>query len=425
MGLQTLDDDFAEHGTTAEPRAAIVHEGLTSNYRLLLGIVKANRDSFERARALYRDQLAPEFNPFQFIEPDELKLSRIIGWLLDPNASHGQGWLFLKAFTAALGLEWTQAMCASATVRLEAPTRRLTRHNRRIDILIVSGTEALAIENKPWAGDQAAQVSDYLSHLGSEYHASTLLYLCGYAQNAGGQSISPEEHEAAVSNKRLIEWNFSTFADWLDTVLSQCKADRVRSFIQAFIAYLRAEFEGAEDVSEHTHMVDQITRDSTLLGSALDLLQAGDSLYDALCEQLQSQIEAAAKDRGWQAACNLNRSPYAGIRLMFPEVPDYSFSLEFQSSPFNRMIFGVQGQPEGLESRPQIQQRLTASHGKGSSSAHWAWFRQVREDEPQLPLPANWTIAKSPWLGIATGETASLILKCAEDFRQTLTGAFE
>lgn len=424
MSSETFEPRMTDQPAMKENLAPVIPRDNTSpDHRLLLGVVKANRDSFEHARSLYRAQLAPDFNPFQFIEPDEVKLSRIIGWLLDPKASHGQGERFLKDFTEALGLAWTQEMCALATVKLESSTLRLARHNRRIDILIVSGTEALAIENKPWAGDQAEQVSDYLNHLSSEYQKSTLLYLCGYAQEVGGHSISPEDRELAVGDRRLVEWNFSTFADWLDVAQTHCRADRVRTFIQAFTAYLRAEFEGATDVSEHSHMVGQITEDTNLLSSALDLLHAGDAIYDALCSQFHNQIEAEAKARGWTAISNLNRSPYAGIKLIFPEAPAYAFSVEFQSSPFNKMIFGVQGRANEVYDRVLMQKTLIDAHGAGRSSSHWVWYRPAREDEQQLPLPANWTMSKSPWLGIQTGETAALIIKCAKEFHHTLIKA--
>ncbi len=36
--------------------------------------------------------------PFEFIKADELGLSRVIGWLLNPSGSHGQGARFLKMF---------------------------------------------------------------------------------------------------------------------------------------------------------------------------------------------------------------------------------------------------------------------------------------------------------------------------------------
>ena len=52
----------------------------------------------ETAEALGRDldqHLARRFNTLHYLRNDELGLSRIMADLLDPLATHGQGWLFL------------------------------------------------------------------------------------------------------------------------------------------------------------------------------------------------------------------------------------------------------------------------------------------------------------------------------------------
>jgi len=38
------------------------------------------------------------FNPFQFLQTDEMGLSKILAFLLDPMETHGQGDLFLNSF---------------------------------------------------------------------------------------------------------------------------------------------------------------------------------------------------------------------------------------------------------------------------------------------------------------------------------------
>ena len=41
------------------------------------------------------------FNPFQFLQTDEMGLSKILAFLLDPMETHGQGDLFLNSFFLA------------------------------------------------------------------------------------------------------------------------------------------------------------------------------------------------------------------------------------------------------------------------------------------------------------------------------------
>jgi hypothetical protein len=53
-------------------------------------------------RRLDRKQ-ATGFNVFDFIDPDENKLSDVLAWLLDPKGSHGQGDVFLPQLFEHLG----------------------------------------------------------------------------------------------------------------------------------------------------------------------------------------------------------------------------------------------------------------------------------------------------------------------------------
>ena len=47
--------------------------------------------------------LASRFSPFDYLRTDERGLSRIVADLLDPNAAHGQGSLFLRSFLDKIG----------------------------------------------------------------------------------------------------------------------------------------------------------------------------------------------------------------------------------------------------------------------------------------------------------------------------------
>jgi PD-(D/E)XK nuclease superfamily len=99
-----------------------------------------------QAQCLYCDRLAPDFNPFDFIQPDEVGLSKILNWLLDPTGTHGQGSRFLHLFLEQLGLVWPSESHEWAKAETEVVIT-----DGRLDILISSGKFHLAIENKPWA----------------------------------------------------------------------------------------------------------------------------------------------------------------------------------------------------------------------------------------------------------------------------------
>ena len=66
-------------------------------------VLQAKRESFADFMRLYEPTLAPRFNLFDFIGPNENKLSEIIAFFLDPKETHGQGYLFLGIFLDLIG----------------------------------------------------------------------------------------------------------------------------------------------------------------------------------------------------------------------------------------------------------------------------------------------------------------------------------
>ena len=61
-------------------------------------VLSEKRKAFADNYAYFAPKLAPLFNSFKFIRPDELKLSEILAMLLNPNVDHAQADLFLELF---------------------------------------------------------------------------------------------------------------------------------------------------------------------------------------------------------------------------------------------------------------------------------------------------------------------------------------
>jgi len=62
-------------------------------------------DRAEARQRLINKTEATGFNVFEWIAPDENKLSDILAWLIDPDGSHGQGDLFLRSLLERLGFQ--------------------------------------------------------------------------------------------------------------------------------------------------------------------------------------------------------------------------------------------------------------------------------------------------------------------------------
>ena len=144
-------------------------------------------------------QLARRFNVLDYLRTDELGLSRIVADLLDPQATHGQGVFFLRKFL--LALKQSMPFDPDAVLdpsRVSVELEQVITADRRIDIVVQiadgSSRYALAIENKPYAGDQKHQVRDYLRFLRGEYGQNFLLiYLSPTGEGPSEWSISRQQ----------------------------------------------------------------------------------------------------------------------------------------------------------------------------------------------------------------------------------------
>ena len=71
------------------------------------------------------------FNPFRFMYTNEIGLSKILAFLLDPAETHGQGDLFLNSFLKYIGKNNFLAYDS-----IQVSVEKKTNKNRRHDIFI-------------------------------------------------------------------------------------------------------------------------------------------------------------------------------------------------------------------------------------------------------------------------------------------------
>jgi hypothetical protein len=180
--------------------------------------------------------LATRHNVFGYIQPDENRLSDILRDFLDPAGSHGQGDSFLRQFVAKLPAQsFTVGPCS---VFRENVTSRIESHRRRIDILVDFGDFGLAIENKPWAGDQPDQISDYVAHLERRFARKfVIVYLT--RDGAKPTSLDSGESDQLLNEKKLILWAYQgDLSGWLKQCYKECDAEPVRIFLRNFMEYI-------------------------------------------------------------------------------------------------------------------------------------------------------------------------------------------
>ena len=219
----------------------------------------------DAARSLDREldrRLARRFNVFDYLRTDELGLSRVIADLLDSRAGHGQGTLFLRALLDGLNQfrPWPDldARRSSAVVEHRIPS------GRKIDVVVRfvasdQETWCLAIENKPYAGDQENQVRDYLEYFEEKFgERFLLLYLSPTGEGPSEWSVGPKELDErwkgrfgivpyrAGEDERSDEFDAFRFpfslTDWLAECRRRCEVDRLRWFLRDAEVYCRRNF---------------------------------------------------------------------------------------------------------------------------------------------------------------------------------------
>ena len=211
----------------------------------------------QRAQAELDRRAAPRFSLFDFFHERETDLSRVFGGLLDPSGTHGQGDTFLRLFLDEVrGVLDGEVLGRFPAGNLRDSRVYLEHHTdtgRSIDIVVrVRGDTWIGIENKPWAGEQPNQVSDYLKYLRTRAGSDTdpdawLVYLSGDGKRPETLPDDPEDRiRCPTLPYRGAECGSPSLASWVEKCRIECKAERVRWFLTDLFEYMRKWFQSAE-----------------------------------------------------------------------------------------------------------------------------------------------------------------------------------
>ena len=254
------EQDVSAHSATL----ATFFEGLATRTNLAASSHTADLQAFftglgpavriaQRAQAELDRRAATRFSLFDFFHERETDLSRVFGGLLDPSGTHGQGDTFLRLFLD----EVREVLDGQVRGRFPAGNLRdsrvdLEHHTdtgRSIDIVVrVRGDAWIGIENKPWAGEQPNQVSDYLKYLRTKAGPDAwLVYLSGDGKRP--QTL-PDDQEDRMRCSTLpyrgAERGSPSLENWVEKCRTECEAERVRWFLTDLLEYIRKWFESAE-----------------------------------------------------------------------------------------------------------------------------------------------------------------------------------
>jgi len=200
---------------------------------------------FQTYKQSFDKYLASEFNVFQYILPDENRLSDIIADLLDPKGKHGQKEIFLKEFLELTGISG-KCDALKGKITREKATDYIPDSQRRIDIIIDFGEFGIGIENKPWANEQNDQLKDYNKHLMKKYKDSYLLiYLT--PSDSPPTSLTKNEIEDLKRQGAFLTMVYTEkFKIWIENCYKLSDSEKIRLFLKDFIDYIGSQFKSTQ-----------------------------------------------------------------------------------------------------------------------------------------------------------------------------------
>ena len=306
----------------------------------LLEEVTLKTETLKEARKRFADRLAPDFNIFDYLKTDEMGLSRCIANLLDPTEKHGQKEVFLKAFLKRINWKGNNRV---SFVRLEEQANG----QRRIDIFLkFESGEIIGIENKPWAGDQENQLSDYASFIEREAGGNNWLLI--YLSNNEPSDYSgtkKEVFERAKSEGKFIRLDYSKVIEWLEDCACKSKALTVRLFIEDLAKFIRIKVNGELDMSEENELKNLILASSKNLTSAFHVSIVMKGVKEALLSKFYDDLKENLNSNGfelvWDDSMSKGWTSWSGFSVKFSKEQNFYLRFEFGYSGLHDLYWGI------------------------------------------------------------------------------------
>lgn len=310
------------------------------NVQNLLNEVNAKIKALETAKALYGEQLAPNFLVFDFVNTNETELSRILANLLNPNGTHGQKTLFLENFIKIClpnihnheNKIWQNylANLSKTDVETEKTTTAIQSY-RRMDIYlsakINNETFGICIENKPYASDQQDQLADYFKELENRNLTHKhIVYLSEYGEPSDN-SVKSDVLEIWRNEKVFSHVTYTQLVEWLSECKKDCQNQSVIEFLNQFIKFIQKQFMGVEDMNEQNEILETIKSSSENIESAIKISSNIFEMKVRLINELFENLESLNKN---------NNSKSEG------KFPKYDLVLgEMKGRVDDKILFGI------------------------------------------------------------------------------------
>lgn len=396
-----------------------------SAVQILINEVSQKIHALETAQALYSRQLSPDFNIFDYINTDELGLSRILAFLLDTQGNHAQQETFLKLFIEHCLPDMYEVserqIFLNNIEKTEVFLEEVTGKNnslRRMDIylrcMVGNDSYGICIENKPYAADQFEQLKDYSEELEKRSHkAWHLVYLNEANEGPSEYSVDTETLDTWIAEKQYSHLRFSDLIPWLKACRVECQNHSVSEFLTQLIRFIQKQFMGIQDMSESNAILEIMKQSESNLGASLKVHNYVQRMKVELIQKLKTDLISQCQDREYTLDFdNIGKGKNCEYFSFKVKDDDIGFiSLEF-ATDFNNPVLGIRFYTEEDTKDPDNQayvievKRVFNDHFPNNKIVSNKWWPAYYEFQP-----FDWKNEGEPWYQIEIGDMAIKILE--------------
>jgi hypothetical protein len=270
------------------------------------------------------------FNVFSILKltSDEVRLhSRLIGELLNPTGTHGQGSKFLELFISEIKPleDYTQQQFIKAEVIIEENIGEISvdyEKGGRIDLVIKfpDTKKHIVIENKIWAADQLKQLWRYRSH----YPDAQLLYLTPKKRYPSKDSL----HKLTYDDITIINYE-NHIRKWIEACLKETvNHPLLREVLNQYLNTIKIIVQQTNIHEMNKEIIDEIIASGNI-ESALVIGGLVDDIKLTIMEYFKGHLSEMAKANGFELLIWDKHSRFGKKDTAFLFTKDNKYAVEF------------------------------------------------------------------------------------------------
>ena len=337
----------------------------------------------------------------------------------DPHGRHGQGSLFLDAFLKRTECaDWAKAsQCRSVK------TEKATNEGRRIDIFMEFNNGVIGIENKPWAGDQPLQLSDYSDWLMAFSGKKKWLLIFLSNRDPEVSSIPADRRGSLANDRHFLQMDFDDLANLMDECAAKTKALTVRIFVEELAKYIRTRVNQEIDMSEELEVRQSILKSSENLAGAFFVAKSFEGIKRELLQKLEKDIRAGLRAHEYEMEHNkefFNGRGGSEICVLFDRHQDARLCFGFDCNWHKDFYWGIAKiSKESIKSEAailEISQVMAKHFGDSGDQINfddiWPWFVYANGTELDKGF-RDWQNNPKPWQAMLDGSLATTMVDIA------------